>query len=42
MWFKGVQKKVSGRWGCRPLVGMGVMEVRIRGAFRFKVRVANP
>jgi hypothetical protein len=22
------QKKVSGRWGCRPLVGMGVMEVQ--------------
>ena len=20
-------KKLSGRWGCRPLVGMGVMEV---------------
>lgn len=22
------RKKVSGRWGCRPLVGMGVMEVQ--------------
>jgi len=21
-------KRVSGRWGCRPLVGMGVMEVQ--------------
>jgi hypothetical protein len=25
MWLP---KKVSGRWGCRPLVGMGVMEVQ--------------
>ena len=22
------EKKGSGRWGCRPLVGMGVMEVQ--------------
>jgi hypothetical protein len=25
---KTAAKKVSGRWGCRPLVGMGVMEVQ--------------
>ena len=24
----GSEKKGSGRWGCRPLVGMGVMEVQ--------------
>ncbi len=25
---KAAYKKGSGRWGCRPLVGMGVMEVQ--------------
>lgn len=28
----GGLKKGSGRWGCRPLVGMGVMEVQTFGA----------
>ena len=27
-------QKVSGRWGCRPLVGMGVMEVTFEAAFQ--------
>jgi hypothetical protein len=35
-------KKVSGRWGCRPLVGMGVMEVQtFEAAFFFWVRVCK-
>lgn len=26
--LRGAPKKWSGRWGCRPLVGMGVLEVQ--------------